>query len=400
MYNHYIDADYPNKYKFLNSGGIMGYRDDIYRLIMTNSVIQSVNDYAKVIMDRDDDQLFYTKKYLNEIENTTNSHDTQHTQHIQDIQDTLDDTICAICTNTIVLDTNCEIFQTINGCSDDLIIHKNRIYNKYTNSYPIFIHGNGPTKSYLNNYENYIENYIEPLQNMRYISNKNYTDYTENKKVFFAIYINSKVWNDQSNSNYNYNYNVFLKSFAKIDYPNKIVYVYDRHNLNDNIVETLNQLGCEYVYKPNIREYVFRDFYTSGCQYYFLLDEKCCITKVDIIYELLTYIDDNAYRIICPMLVSKSSDLRCNFWGALDDNGFYRRSHDYIDIVKYNKRGIWNMPYIYGAILFHRNILIEWNLLKKNKFTVDHIDMALCYNIRRETLFSYLVNNNYYGYMI
>lgn len=120
-----------NKYKFLNSGGIMGYRDDIYNLITdTDAGTNNSSTDSFIIRDNDDDQLFFTRKYLKMIGEPSNK---------------------------IVLDTKCEVFQAVNGCSDDLVIHRNRIYNKYTDSYPIFIHGNGPAKCHVNSYENYIE---------------------------------------------------------------------------------------------------------------------------------------------------------------------------------------------------------------------------------------------------
>jgi hypothetical protein len=42
--------------RFLNSGGIIGYASDFYKLIST----------AERIKDEDDDQLFYTKLFLNQ----------------------------------------------------------------------------------------------------------------------------------------------------------------------------------------------------------------------------------------------------------------------------------------------------------------------------------------------
>lgn len=345
-----------NKYRFLNSGGIIGYRDDIYKLITGDNCNgngnSDVGDIGNVVKNNDDDQLFFTLKYLDML---------------------------GLDQNKIVLDTHCHMFQAVNGCADDLVIHRNRIYNKYTNSYPIFIHGNGPAKSHLNNYENYL---VPSLSR-----DNSAVSHDVIKKIFIALYIDSTEPS----------YIDFLYHVSKLTYPNKTIYIYDRAESElDEEIEGLS----DYVYKPNTNGYVFSDFLESNCNYYFLLEEKCLITKMDILEELVSYLNSNDnYRVIAPMLVGKSNRIGSNFWGALDGNGFYRRSADYLDIVGYNRRGIWNVPYITGAILFSKDLIANWDLLKMNKYS-SHCDMSICYNMRRETLFMYVTNNHSYGYVI
>lgn len=332
-----------NKYRFLNSGGIIGYRDDIYNLITANST-------GTIVNDNDDDQLFFTRKYLNMLGGA----------------------------NKIILDTHCHMFQAVNGCADDLRIHRNRLYNKYTNSYPIFIHGNGPAKTHLNSYENYLVPSLSPqLERLR----SNIVP-----KIFIALYVDSN----------GSDYLDFLYHASKLTYPNAIYYIYDKGEL-ESMPNFDSDTDKKCIYKPNTTTYVFKDFLQSDCDYYFLLEEKCLLTKMDVLEELIGYMDN--YRIICPMLTGRTNKIGSNFWGALDGNGFYKRSHDYLDIVEYNKRGIWNVPYITGAILFNRAPIENWDLLRENKYA-SHIDMALCHNMRRETLFMYVTNNQHYGYII
>ena len=56
----YFQYDYPfvesNEKRFLNSGGFIGYAADVYEMISSGGTIK----------DDDDDQLFYTKIFLNE----------------------------------------------------------------------------------------------------------------------------------------------------------------------------------------------------------------------------------------------------------------------------------------------------------------------------------------------
>jgi len=91
---------YYSNSRYLNSGGFMGNASNIYNMIHIP------------INDRDDDQLYYTKLFL--FNNN----------------------------NTIQLDYNCEIFQTLNG--ENITIEKTRVKNKEHNTRPCIIHGNGP----------------------------------------------------------------------------------------------------------------------------------------------------------------------------------------------------------------------------------------------------------------
>jgi len=107
-----LDIFYPesdSEYKFLNSGGFIGNAERILNLL------------EKKIENCEDDQLYFTKIFLfdNKIDNNMN-------------------------TNKIKLDYSCEIFQTLNDAFDDIdIVNKKRIFNKYTNTFPCLLHGNG-----------------------------------------------------------------------------------------------------------------------------------------------------------------------------------------------------------------------------------------------------------------
>lgn len=336
-----LSNSYPeskSKYRYLCSGSFMGYRDTIYDLIK--------NDTVK---DDDDDQLFFTKKFLEG--------------------------------NNIVLDYGCELFQALNGTEYDIIIHKNRIYNKETNTYPVFIHGNGFSKFFLNTIENYIQT---DMFSDHSFTLKKY-DSTNSTKIFIALYIDSQ------------NYSVFEECFSHLvdlEYTNKEVYVYDRSENEDT--KYLVELAG-YVYKPNIFNYLYDDFLNSDAEYYFLLEQQYVITNKNIIQNLLSYMSESK-RIISPMGRKKNNNLYTNFWGEIDDNGYYKRSHDYFRIANYEIRGLWNVPYVTGAILMHRDIIKYNNLSKANKF--EDIDMQLCYNLRNYTLFMYVVNYNDYGFIV
>lgn len=331
----YPDVD--TKYKYLNSGCIMGYRDNIYKLIVD------------AIKDDDDDQLYFTEKFL--------------------------------ANNSIMLDYDCHIFQTLNGVLDDIVLHKNRLYNIYTNSYPIFIHGNGPAKIHLN----YLENYIESNPSQIY----QITDHIKfNYTVLIALYINS----DDKHS-----LKIFMDKVKNINYCFSMIHIYDKTMTpNNEILRMYYPNFKNIIYQSGIKNYQFNDSRKYHYDYYFLLEQKCIITDQEIVHKLIN-LSDNNHRIISPMMVSINNSFFANFWGALDSNGYYLRSNDYFDLIGRVYRGLWNVPYVTGSILFHRSIIDCWNLDEIDGQLDD--DMQLCQNLRKNCLFMYMTNLEDYGYL-
>ncbi|MEE6513188.1 hypothetical protein FKM82_020725, partial [Ascaphus truei] len=98
--------------RFLNSGGIIGYMPYI------RQIVQQWN-----LQDNDDDQLFYTKIYIDQLQR----------ERIN-----------------ITLDHMSRIFQNLNGAVDEVVLKfetgRARARNIQYDTLPVLIHGNGPTK--------------------------------------------------------------------------------------------------------------------------------------------------------------------------------------------------------------------------------------------------------------
>ena len=102
------DTKYNTNFKYLNSGGYIGYKKDLYKMLISKPV-EEINKLCK----NGGDQNFFTQYYLNNI-------------------------------NEVKLDINQEIFQSM-CCVDfyEFEIHNGFIYNKCLDRYPCFIHFNG-----------------------------------------------------------------------------------------------------------------------------------------------------------------------------------------------------------------------------------------------------------------
>jgi hypothetical protein len=112
-----FDFNTQTKYKYLNSGCYIGYVKDLKRLMSDD------------IADSDDDQLYFQKKYLDNVANPVDGY-------------------------TIEIDIENYIFQCLAGAVDAITIIENGVLvNTDTNCCPCVIHGNGGNqhKTYFDN---------------------------------------------------------------------------------------------------------------------------------------------------------------------------------------------------------------------------------------------------------
>lgn len=83
------------------------------------------------------------------------------------------------------------------------------------------------------------------------------------------------------------------------------------------------------------------------------------------------------HGVVAPVLVRYNS-MWSNFWGAINEFGYYARSHDYMDIIQNKIQGRFNVPYLTHAYLVKAAVLPNLNY--------DHEslepDMAVCLHLR------------------
>lgn len=167
-----------------------------------------------------------------------------------------------------------------------------------------------------------------------------------------------------------------------------------------NLIDhTLKNISTEYQrhdYSVNDYEKSLQDFLETDKEHYFLITDEFVLTDENTLDKLVKLDKD----IVAPKL-SKRGQLWSNFWGAIDENGFYKRSEDYVEIVSDQKRGCFKVPYITGAILIKRETAN--NLV--GAFTEDYVeaegyDMCFCKNMRKRGIEMYVDNTHNYGYML
>ena len=274
--------------------------------------------------------------------------------------------------NHMKLDYNCEIFQCLNDGENEVSINKSksRIFNRITGTEPCQIDGNGPPsrKLFLNKLENYLmKNWTETWgYNKKNILNK--SDIKDNISIYF--YIEEATPNSEMVEKMVYENLNELKKIA----PN-MRYIRDTNKLTRN-------------------EVLKRGLELGDIDYIWIINTKFVLTNKNTLINLILQNKD----IIAPLISKK--DLFSNFWGALDDNGWYKNSDDYVDIASKKMRGCWNVPHIAGNILIRKNIIKEvQNFYTNNTNSYFDDDMKFNDNCRKNNIFLYLENMEDYGYL-
>ncbi|XP_032437835.1 multifunctional procollagen lysine hydroxylase and glycosyltransferase LH3 [Xiphophorus hellerii] len=369
-----LASKYPQVHsgkRYLNSGGFIGFSSDLAAIVQQWK-----------FRDNDDDQLFYTRIYLDQKQRTRFN---------------------------MTLDHRSRIFQNLNGAIDEVVLKfersKVRVRNVAYDTLPVVIHGNGPTKLQLN----YLGNYVPTAwtyehgcggcdDDLLLLGDQQDVDLP---LVFLSVFIEHPTpFLDE-----------FLQRLVTMNYPktrirlfihNNVVYheqhiqrFWERHRL---LFPDAVLVGPE----ENLPEEKARTMAIEacqknpGCDYFFSIDSDVALTNPDTLRILM---EENK-SVIAPML-SKHGKLWSNFWGALSPDGFYSRSEDYIEIVQGKRVGLWNVPYITQVYLVKGSVLRS-KLSQVSLFVDEGMDpdMVFCRTIRDQGIFMFVSNRDEFGRLV
>ncbi|XP_045601648.1 procollagen-lysine,2-oxoglutarate 5-dioxygenase 1 [Procambarus clarkii] len=368
-----LAAEYPRVsfgYKYLNSGGFIGYAPEVYNIV-------SLYD----INSGDDDQLYYTKIFLDE-----NAREKYK----------------------IKLDTQANIFQNLNGQLSDVSLKFEdddvKIINTVYQSTPVAIHGNGPSKIQLNSLGNYLakswthdDGCLSCRENIRRLKNLSKDEYP---RVLIAVFIVKPAPFLED----------MLAKIVNLNYPkNKLdILVYNQAKLHESLIKTwVNDQDSAGYHSTKLisTDENMKDWHARNLAIDLCLKNSCdALFSVDGDVHLdnpetLTLLLEHNRPMLGASLV-REGQAWSTFWGAINEDGFYARSIDYMDIVNNNRRGIWNVPYITGVYLIQKALLENPETRPNYIFKLHDADMALAVNMREKGVFMYVSNMEDYGHLV
>ena len=260
------------------------------------------------------------------------------------VEDSIDDqlyyTLHFLQGSPIVLDLTCSIFQTLNQSPVELKPN-GRVQNQC--SQPCILHGNGPphVKRYVNSLENYLLGWSSTYS---YCVTKQLTTHP-------LVY-------------------VCTDTLPSLVYPQ-------------------NRL----IHRSLPLDKVVSNFLSTDAEYLLVIEPAYVLTNP----TTLTHLLNMKKTIVGPMLKKVTNEWWSNFWGDITEHGYYHRSFDYMDIVQYKKRAVWNVPYLTGVYLIQRSFL-ELHPDVYASTSMD-MDMAFAKYVRDANYFMYVSNLEPYGYI-
>jgi len=355
--------------RFLNSGGYIGYAQTMYDLLSSQDITNSA-----------DDQLYFTKLFLNEEIRSKYK---------------------------IKLDTKSSIFQNLNGATGELEMRfvegASVLINTQYNTYPLILHGNGPTKAILNSYGNYLpKNWNEESgcadcwDNMISLSDVKDDDLPT---VLIGVFVEKATPFLEE----------FLHKIYLLDYPKNKIHLFVHNNVdyhaklvNDFVANYTSQYASAKTIVPedktkewHARNLAVEEAVKKNCDYFLSVDGEA---HLDNPFTLKLLMEQNR-GIVAPVLV-RPYKAWSNFWGALTSEGFYARSNDYMDIVKGDRRGLWNVPFLSGVYLVNGTILKNEKLRPNYINNLLDADMAFCLNNRNRDIFMFVSNRVDWGHLV
>ena len=362
-----LERYYPTTtlgYKYLNSGGFIGYAQDVWNL---------TND--KPIGNDEDDQLFYSVLYVDK-------------RTVYDIR----------------LDHRSHIFQNLNGAFEDVELEFREndtvLLNKLYQTYPAVVHGNGAAKIDANNLGSYLaKSWVKQVGCLACKENeiKNFDFSPENAPIIqLSIFVEDPTAFLP----------LFLNRISQLSYPKKSIHMFIHSNVdfhsapvNAWIKET-HKLYKSYLIKSPHKKLdeaaaknvsVDECLQKEDCKYLFAINSNAMLTNKDTIQLLM----QRNVPIISPLLRIPGK-FWSNVWRLVAPDGFYARSFDYFEIINAERTGVWNAAYISSVILFNRDSLEQGLSFDSPDLSSD---MSLPAFLRKRGTFMYSDNQEEYGHL-
>jgi len=358
-----IEEKFPEEnesYRFLNSGNFMGEVGELKKVT------------AQELKDSDDDQLYYQLKFLS-----------------RDFD--------------FKLDYKANIFQCIAFCADvegsvqkELLIKNDRIKNLEHGSYPCSFHGNGSKEQKIKH--NWFCNYLGGRRN------EGKATLNSQRNVFFGIpiilislFLESQMTSQECME--------AIKRITSLTFPKENIHLcilYDESKLTfvtDSEIEESFKLYKNKFIKLTTKSTSTED--RDKClelakrldvDNYLYVDDHFSIEKNDLIENLLF----SNRSLVAPMGTEK--EVFSNYWGLTDENGFYKQSEDYLQIVTRERTGIWDGPYVFACYILDRHSIKNLSGCYSLNYEEDRgSDMSFMSNAMDKGIISCVDNRFLYG---
>ncbi|KAK3087084.1 hypothetical protein FSP39_001417 [Pinctada imbricata] len=135
----------------------------------------------------------------------------------------------------------------------------------------------------------------------------------------------------------------------------------------------------------------------AGMDYIFMLDADVILENRNTLKALIS----SKRTVVGPMLKSSEGDAYSNFWGAMTDMGFYKRSVDYFQILDREKKGVFKCAMVHTAVLIdlRKPVTKRFSYSHRPKSFNGPTDDIIIFaqNVKNAGKKMYILNTEYFG---
>ncbi|KAL7675331.1 hypothetical protein ACOME3_001594 [Neoechinorhynchus agilis] len=199
--------------------------------------------------------------------------------------------------------------------------------------------------------------------------------------------------------------NEFFEKLTNIDYPKDKIYLFvhnaiDFHNqtVEDFISAHKNTYG-KIKYLPSqddilenqAKNAAIMEARKFDIEFYVQLESTVHVENPKTLKDLISW----NKSVIAP-LMTRAGTYWSNFWGDVDDAGYYVRSQDYLDIVDNKTSGLWNVPFVSEFVAFRKDTLLKIDGVDSR---VD-FDIGITHELRKKGIHMFVTNYDTYGTLV
>ncbi|XP_031561834.1 procollagen galactosyltransferase 2-like isoform X2 [Actinia tenebrosa] len=135
--------------------------------------------------------------------------------------------------------------------------------------------------------------------------------------------------------------------------------------------------------------------------YLFVVDCDNFLFNASVLRDLMA----EKKTVVAPLIpVFQNQSAYSNFWGGMDEDGYYKRTDEYFPVLYREIRGCFDFPMIHSTYLVDLRQRVSSNLTyypppPKYKGEVDDI-LIFAYSARTAGIKLHLINRDFYGYMV
>ncbi|XP_048774539.1 procollagen galactosyltransferase 1-like isoform X2 [Ostrea edulis] len=145
-----------------------------------------------------------------------------------------------------------------------------------------------------------------------------------------------------------------------------------------------------------LREEAVQATRKAWADYLFMLDADIVLENPNTLALLI----DAKQPIVAPMLNASIGETYSNFWGGMDETGYYKRVPSYFDILERKVKGIFEVPMVHSALLIDMHLLVSEKLTysKPPGYSGPHDDIIIfARNVRDAGMVMHIMNSEYFG---